>query len=182
MPDRFIQIGGELVRLEQDGGFVTLDHNHEKVHLGQMFTFDHYGTVANNGTLQWLITCGTLLNLHAAFNIDMSGAGRVYLYENPSGSAGTALTLYNMNRDSTITCGATIAHTPTISDAGTIAIVNGRYVPAGAGVSNRVGGGVRDGTEFILDAGKKYLYQYVNISGAAGTVSFFGAVYEEESE
>ena len=183
MPDKFIQVGDAHVRVEQEGGFITLDHNHEKVHLGQMFTFDHYGTVASGGTLNWLITCGTVLNLHVDIGVDVSGAARIYLYENPSGSAGTALTLYNMNRDSTISCAATIAHTPTINDiGGTVALINGRYIPAGAGVANRVGGGVRDGLEFILDAGKKYLYRVENISGAAGTVSFYGAMYEEESE
>jgi hypothetical protein len=70
-------------------------------------------------------------------------------------------------------------HTPTISDAGTIALIDGRYIPAGVGVPNRVGGGLRDGLEFVLDAGKKYLYRAENISGAAGTVTFYGAVYEE---
>jgi hypothetical protein len=183
MPDRFFQIGGENIRVEQTGGFITLDYNHEQIHLGHMFVFDNYGTVGDGGTLNWLITPGTALNLHAEFGINVTGAGRVYLYENPTGSAGSALTAYNMNRDSTITCTASFASTPSITDiGGTVALMNGVYIPAGAGVANRVGGGLRSDQEFILDSGKKYLYRYVNISGAAGTVSFYGSVYEEESE
>jgi hypothetical protein len=181
MPDQFLNIGSSNIRVEQDGGFITLDHNHEKIHLGQMFYFDHYGTVANGGTLNWLITCGPVYNLHAALNIDVNGAFQVYLYDNSAGSAGTAIPLWNLNRDSTGTISATVAHTPTISDAGS-AIVNGHYIPAGAGVNGRVGGGLRADSEIILDAGKKYLYRAVNISGAAGTVTFSGQVYEEESE
>lgn len=181
MPDRIIDIGGVGVRVEQDGGFIALDHNHEKIHLGQMFYFDHYGTVADGGTLNWLITCGTVLNLHAALGLDVSGAFRVYLYNNSAGSAGTAIPLWNMNRDSAGTISATVAHTPTITDAGS-AIMNGRYIPAGAGNNGRVGGSLRSDAEVILDAGKKYLYRAVNISGAAGTVTLSGLVYEEESE
>lgn len=183
MPDRFFQIGGENIRVEQTGGFITLDYNHEQIHLGHMFTVDNYGTVANDGTLQWLITCGTALNLHTEIGINVSGAGRIYLYENPTGSAGSALTAYNMNRDSTAVCGATFASTPTITDiGGTVALINGVYIPAGGGVANRVGGGLRSDQEFIFDAGKKYLYRYVNISGAAGTASVYMSCYEEESE
>ena len=182
MPDQFIHVGSVGIRVEQDGGFIVLDHNHEKVHLGGMFTFDHYGTVASGGTIQWMITPGTLLNTHIAIGCDVSGAARVYLYENPTGSLGTAVPLYNMNRDSTITCGATVFHTPTVSSAGTVAIVNGRYIPGGTGVNGRVGGGVRHDMEYILDAGSKYLYRIENISAAAGTLSVYGALYEEESE
>jgi hypothetical protein len=181
MPDRIIDIGGVGVRVEQDGGFVTLDHNHEKIHLGQMFYFDHYGTVASAGTLNWLLTCGTLYNLHAALNIAVSGAFQIYLYDNSAGSAGTSVPLWNLNRDSTVTCAAAVYHTPTISDAGS-AIMNGKYIPAGAGVASRVGGDLRADAEIIFDAGKKYLFRAVNISGAAGTVTFSGLVYEEESE
>lgn len=181
MPDRFFQIGGENIRVEQTGGFITMDYNHEQIHLGKMFYFDHYGTVADGGTIQWLLTCGTAYNVHAELGIDVSGAMRIYLYDNSAGSAGTAVPIWNMNRDSTITFGGSVHHTPTISDAGS-AIMNGRYIPAGAGVANRVGGGLRSDAEIILDAGKKYLFRAVNISGAAGTVTFSGLMYEEESE
>jgi len=183
MPDRFFQIGGENIRVEQTGGFITMDYNHEMIHLGNMYTVDNYGTVANGGTLQWLVTPGTAYNLHTAFGINVTGAGRVYLYENPTGSAGSALTAYNMNRDSTATCSASFASTPSVTDiGGTVALMNGIYIPAGAGVANRVGGGLRSDQEFILDSGKKYLYRYVNISGADGTVSWYVSAYEEESE
>ena len=181
MPDNIVFIGSVPIRISKEGAFVTTPHDHQKVHLGDLFTFDHYGTVASGGTLNYLITPNATLNLHSSFAITVSGAARIYLYENPAGSAGTAIPLYNLNRDSTNTISATVKHTPTISDAGTISIVNGRYIAAGAGVPNRIGGELREDIEIILDAGKTYLYRYENISGAAGTISFYGVVYEEES-
>lgn len=149
------------------GAVVTIDTIHHEVHEGEMFHAEHVATtVANNASLDLLINPGAV-DQHLALSVTAGGACRVYVYENPTASGGTAVPVYNMLRSSANPTLATVAHTPTVTATGSTAIVPGRYVPGGASAQTRVGGTIRTGTEWIYKASTPYLVRITNVSGQA---------------
>ena len=100
-------------------------------------------------------------------------------YEAPTVAAGTAVTIYNMKRNSANVPLSTLKHTPTVTDVGAVALINGRILPGGNSPTTRVGGGIRSGAEWILAPNTQYLMRVVNTSGAAIAANVVLEWYEE---
>ena len=98
----------------------------------------------------------------------------VSLYEGSEileGDEGTALVAYNMKRSSANTPTAEVYHTPTVNDLGEVALVNARILPGGNSPQARVGGGIRQGIEWVLAPSTDYVLRAVNSSGSAVAVN-----------
>lgn len=168
---------------ETTGAALVIDTVHHEVHEGEMYHASHTnGSVANGANLDVLLVTGATVETHASWEVFAGGQVRIYLYEAPTTSAnGTALTIYNMKRDSLNTPEALFYHTPTVSATGSVALVNGRILPGGTSPTTRVGGGIRSGAEWILAPGTKYLLRVTNTSGGTIAVNVGLEWYEEET-
>lgn len=162
------------------GDLITIDEVHANVHEGVMFHAEAYvASLANNGTFDFYILTGAK-GAHAAFEVNSGGAAQVFLYEEANVSGGSAVTSYNMNRQSAnASSPITVTHTPSIVGVGSTPLINGRFLAGGASQQTRSGGGIRSGTEWILKANTKYLLRCTNISGANIVVNMGIEAYSE---
>lgn len=164
---------------DETGAAVMIDTVHHEVHEGEMFHAGYsVASVSNAASVDLLITTGAG-DAHTVFDVFAGGQATVYLYEAPTVIGGTGLTEYNMKRASAITTTVAVAHTPTVTDTGTIALVAGRILPGGTSAQTRVGGGIRSGTEWILKPNTSYLLRSTNTSGSAIAINVTAEWYED---
>ncbi len=167
---------------EKTGAALVIDTIHHEVHEGEMFHSEHnVASLANGNNCDFLLAVGAK-EVHATWEAFAGGQVTVYLYEAPTIAAqgdGTALPIYNMKRAATNQPLAVATHTPTVSATGSTALVNGRILPGGSSPQTRVGGGIRSGSEWILQPGTKYLLRVTNTSGTSIAVNVTLEWYEE---
>ncbi len=148
-----------------------------------MFHAGHtFASVANGASADILLSLGAK-EAHTVFEVFAGGQVSIYLYESPTvteGNEGTAVTAYNMKRSSANEPGATVTHTPTVGDTGSVALINGRILPGGTSPQTRVGGGIRQGVEWILAPTAQYLLRVTNTSGGTIAINVGLEWYEEE--
>lgn len=165
------------------GAALAIDTIHHEVHEGEMFHCSHTGaSVSNAASVDVLLVTGAAVETHATWEIFAGGQVTIYLYEAPTvteGNEGTALTAYNMKRDSDNTPDALLYHTPTVGATGSTALVNGRILPGGTNPTTRVGGGIRSGAEWILAPDTLYLLRVTNTSGGTIAINLVLEWYEE---
>ncbi len=160
---------------------VVIDVVHHEVHEGEMFHAENtFGTVANGGTVDVLFLPGTVKECHTTWEVFAGGQVAVFLYETVTASAnGSAVPAWNMKRNNAGTPSAVVTHTPTVTDVGGTALINGRVLPGGNSPQTRVGGGIRSGAEWIFKPATKYLMRVVNTSGSGIAVNVGLEWYEE---
>lgn len=167
----------EKFELDDEQRQVIVDSVHHEVHEGEMMHAEYYAaSVSNNSSIDILLSIGAH-EAHTVFSVNAGGAGVIYLYESPTVSGGTAVTVYNMKRSNAALPLTTIKHTPTVTATGSTALVN-RYIAGGTSPTTRVGGGVRSGTEWILAPSTNYLLRFTNSSGGTIAVSMAIELYE----
>lgn len=166
---------------DQTNALKTIDTVHHEVHEGEMWHASYTNSnVANGANLDFVMVTGATKECHAAFEVFAGGQVTVYLYEAPTlSNNGTGVTAYNMKRSHVGSATATTTHTPTVTQTGTTALVNGRILPGGTSATTRIGGGIRTGVEWILAANTKYLLRCTNSSGGAIAINAVVEWYEE---
>lgn len=164
------------------GAVVTLETINHEVHEGEMFHVAYTNSSVSNGANVDVLLVTGAKEAHTVWEVFAGGQVTVSLYEAPTvteGNEGTALTAYNMKRSSANTPTAAVYHTPTVGATGSVTLVNGRILPGGTSPTTRVGGGIRSGSEWILDASTMYLMRVNNSSGGAIAVNVVMEWYEE---
>ncbi len=156
----------------------NIDIVHAEIHLGYMWRGTHsFTALADNASVDLRLLTGTGL-FHMAASFDVGGAGRVYLYEAPTISAGTAVAMYNLRRDVATACPLTLTHGPTVTATGSVALVNGYYIPGGASPTTRVGAVLRGGGGdwWLLKGATEHLIRFTNLSGGniSGSITIEG--------
>lgn len=161
----------EYRKFDQYAHAVTsIDEPHRMIHDGFMFSLEHSSaSLANNGDLDLLITVPAGVFPH----IRQTGVRvgdtpcTVHFFEGPTTSAnGTALAVYNRNRNSDNTNDVTIYVGPTVSDDGTELVR--RLLPASGGFFTPGGASIQGfSEEWILAPSTDYLVRVTNESGAA---------------
>lgn len=163
---------------EETGAVITIEAIHHEVHEGEMFHAGYSANVANGANLDFQLTTGDK-DAHSTWEVFAGGLVSVSLFEAPTTSGGTAVPAYNMHRDVATEPQGAVVHTPTVSNTGATALVNGRILPGGSSPTTRVGGGIRTGTEWILKPNTKYLLRVNNGSGATIAINAVLEWYEE---
>jgi len=161
------------------GAALVMDTVHHEVHEGEMFHAEHTNASVSNGASVDVLLVTGAKEAHSTWEVFAGGLVAVTLYEAAVATAGTALTVYNMNRRSIKAPVATLSHTPTGITTGSVTLVNGRILPGGNSPQTRVGGGIRSGAEWILLPSTKYLMRVTNGSGAAIAINVVLEWYEE---
>ena len=152
------------------GSLVNIPIEHHEVHDGKYFTVTDYDNDVDTAAPKyWRITApNTTTRIHCTIVIYVSAAGLVQFYENPTISgAGTALTAYNNDRNSTNAATATTFKDTTTSGDGTL------LEQAYLGTSNnrtKVGGDARQATEFILKQNEDYVVKFTPAANDAQAV------------
>ena len=165
---------------EEKGILINIAWEHYLVHEGKMFTTGYSASVNNSANMDIRIAPGAAsAELHCAISVVAGGQVTVYLYEAPTISVGTALTLVNLNRVSSRTMSWLFYHTPTVGAVGSNILINGRILPGGVTPQTRIGGGIRPGTEWEFDPTKEYLLRITNTSGATTVINPTFEFYEE---
>ena len=149
---------------------------HQQVHKGHGYYFSYLDeSVADNGTLDVMLSVGSNKHLHTIFRFSSGGDAYGYILENPSVSASvTTIPIYNMNRASSNTTDAIAYATPTTTGGTSLVSV----VMPGGGKQFSIGGATRNGAEWILKKDRNYVFRVVNKGGAAKAVSFDVEWYE----
>ena len=171
------------------GAILTVDTVHHEVHEGEMFHTEHtFASVNNSASVDVLFVTGADVETHATWEVMAGGQVTVYLYEAPTltevesvPQVGTAVTAYNMKRSSANAPDSDYYYTPTVSATGSTVLINGRILPGGTSPTTRVGGGIRNNTEWILKKNTRYLLRVTNTSGGTIAINTVLEWYEEEA-
>jgi len=181
MADNFkpIQVGGEFIDLDalRTSSYISIDYSHNKTHAGKMYHAGYYaGTVADGGTVLLSIAAGAE-SPHVLWDISSGGNSNVKITEGGTISGGTAVTVYNMNRNNAGTCLSTVKHSGTLTGGTEIYSV---MIPGGSGPKPS-GGQARGGNEWMGLNSKTTTVQVINVSGAA-YASSIGITFYEDNE
>lgn len=145
---------------------VAIDYAHQKTHEGRFFSGGYYNSsLANSAVQDLLITTSANNSFHLQPYSAISGDCTMQIFEGPTTSAGTDVTISNHSRSSTKVSDLTVKHTPTVTGTGTQ--INGTiFLPGG---DKHSGGGGKFGfsAEIILAKSTSYLLRITNVSGGA---------------
>lgn len=142
---------------------LVVEYAHHEVHEG-----DHYyvkGWIdipASTSTDFLFVTPNTAKWIHAKWEIASEAEATFVLYEDTTTAAlGSAVTIYNNNRNSANTPGVLAFSTPSVSATGT-AIYSGKL-----GSGRAIGGSAGREHEMIAKQNTKYLFRITNNDGTA---------------
>lgn len=168
---------------ELTGAALVIDTVHHEAHEGEMFHADQvWSSVSNGAAVEMAVAMDTTHDAHLTFDVVAGGQVLVQMWEAPTyAGLGTAVPAWNMNRTVTNTATARIYAAPSITATGAITLVQ-RILPGGTSPQTRVGGGLRQGTEWILAPDTVYMMRITNQSGSAVPINVATEWYEEELE
>lgn len=176
MPDSFpvVQIGGAMMDFDALHT-VSIDYAHQKTHEGKSYHAGRYfGTVADLGTAILSLGAGTIAP-HVLMNVSVGGNADVIVTEGGTITGGTAVTIFNKNRNSDSVCLATAVHSGTLT-GGTV--IYSEIIPGGSG-PKPAGGNSRSEAEWMIRTSKLTTIQVINVSGAAFACSVGIDFYED---
>jgi hypothetical protein len=158
-----------------DRPFPTVDVNHLRLHEGRAY-YVYYvdSALAVNGNLDIAIAWPSGILPHAVFNYQCGGDSRFYVYESPTTSGGTALTIHRRNRALNTTSTGAAVYNPTVSSLGTE--IFGEIITSGQGGTGAGGGGYT--YEYVLKPLTTYLFRLTNINSQAHIAELLIEWYE----
>jgi len=162
------------------GSSISQDWVHYKVHVGAFFQANQFTSgLASAASFNYMITTGSNYSVHSGFTMATTGQCQVTMYEAPTATSGTTLTVLNKRRSSSRVTESQVVYAPTITSYGTM--LDKELIPAGDGSKFSAGsyGGVDPrGAEWIMNRNTKYLINVVNTSGNTIDLSFAHGFYE----
>lgn len=163
------------------GGNVELDQFEAKMHDGKVF--DIHAEKLNleyTSSYDIYFTPGTK-DVVIVFDAAVTG-GRtsVVIYEDPTCSAGTAITCYNRARNSSNVCEMVVVENPSVTATGSIPFVK-KQIFAEAGIGQtKISSSITPGLKRIFGKNKTYLMRFTNeASGATVLIDMEGSFFEE---
>ena len=163
------QVGGS------DRPLPTVDVNHLRLHEGRAYyAYRVEASLAVNGHLDIAIAWPSGTLPHAVFNYQCGGDSRFYVYENPTTSGGTALTIHRRNRALATTSTGAAVYAPTVTALGTE--IFGEIITSGQGGTGAGGGGYT--YEYVLAPLTTYLFRLTNINAQAHIAELLIEWYE----
>jgi hypothetical protein len=159
-----------------DKPFPTIDVNHLRLHEGKgYYVYKMFGYAAGLGagsSIDIAIAWPSGYSPNAVFDYGASGESEFFVYESPTTSGGTSMTVHRRNRIITTASTAAAVLTPTVTSVGTE--IFGEFVPA-----NKQGGGAQAFTfEFVLKPLTTYLFRFTNVNAQAHAAHLMIEWYE----
>lgn len=139
-----------------------LDVNHLRLHEGRAYyvykLYPYNAGLAAGSSIDIALAFPAGTTPHAVFNFGGSGEAEFYMYEEPTTSGGTAMTIHRRNRNLNTSSVAAAVLAPTVSSVGTELFAE--FVPA-----NKQGGGGQNYTfEYVLKPLTTYLFRLTNVN------------------
>ncbi len=138
-----------------------VDYAHHEIHGGSSYSITNATDIANNASVQLLVvTPDTTKFPHITFESECEAEMDYTIYEDCTVAAsGTELTPRNRNRNSGDNSTLSVYINPTHVTLGT------ELYSQRTGAGNKVGGAVREQSEWILKRNTLYLFKVLNQSG-----------------
>ena len=160
-----------------------IDTDHEYIHKGGFFEAHHRFTLDAAAVGRITIKTPAVKYVHYRKEHVSSSGDKVTieLFEEPTVTAatGTPVAAHNHNRLSAVVSGATVLHTPTVTDDGVQ--ISQSFIGGGTGTGQaRSGAELGVGNEWVLKRDAQYLVKITNNSAAANTVQVNLVWYEED--
>lgn len=148
-----------------DRPFPTVDVNHLRLHEGRAYyiykMYPYLAGLAAGSSINIAIAFPSGVTPHLVFQYESPGESEFYMYEAPTTSGGTAMTIYRRNRNIVSTSSGAAVLDPTVSSVGTE--IYSEFVPA----SNKGGGGANYSFEYVLKPLTTYLFRLTNVNSQA---------------
>lgn len=145
-----------------DKPFPMIDVNHLRLHEGRAYyiykVYPYVAGLAAGSSIDIAIAWPSGVVPHALFNYESPGESEFYVYESPTTSGGTAMTINRRNRINTTASQGAAVLAPTVSSLGTE--IYAEFVPAG----NKGGGSAGYTFEYILKPLTTYLFRFTNVN------------------
>ena len=163
------QVGGS------DRPLPTVDVNHLRLHEGRAYyVYRVEASLAVNSNLDIAVAWPSGTLPHAVFNYQCGGDSRFYVYEAPTTSGGTALTIHRRNRALATTSTGAAVYAPTVTALGDE--IFGEIITSGQGGTGAGGGGYT--YEYVLKPLTTYLFRLTNINAQAHIAELLIEWYE----
>jgi hypothetical protein len=171
----YIDKDGVHYLTSSDKPFPTVDVNHLRLHEGRAYyVYRVESSLAVNGNLDIAVAWPSGIYPHAVFNYQCGGDSRFYVYEDPTTSGGTALTIHRRNRALATTSTGAAVYAPTVSATGTE--IFAEIITSGQGGTGAGGGGYT--YEYVLKPLTTYLFRLTNINSQAHIAELLIEWYE----
>jgi hypothetical protein len=159
-----------------DKPFPVLDVNHLRLHEGRgYYVYKQYPYAAGLGagaSIDIALAFPASVTPHIMFSYGSSGETEFYVYEAPTTSGGTALTINRRNRSLITTSSAAAVIAPTVTSVG--AEIFGEFVPS----NKQGGGGQLSSFEFVLKPLTTYLFRLTNVNAQPHAANLLADWYE----
>jgi len=160
----YVDKDGNQYLTSSDKPFPTVDVNHLRLHEGRAYYVYRVETsLAVNASLDIAVAWPSGIFPHAVFNYQCGGDSRFYIYEAPTTSGGTSLTIHRRNRSLETTSTGAAVYAPTVSALGTE--IFGEIITSGQGGTGSGGGGIT--YEYVLKPLTTYLFRITNTNSQA---------------
>ena len=171
----YVDKDGNQYLTSSDRPFPTVDVNHLRLHEGRAYyVYRVQDTLAVNANLDIAIAWPSGIFAHALFTFQCGGNSRFYIYENPTTSGGTALTIHRRNRSLATTSTGAAVYNPTVSALGTE--IFSEIITSGQGGTGSGGGGITN--EYVLSPLTTYLFRITNTNSQAHITELLIEWYE----
>lgn len=161
----YVDKDGNSYIASSDRPFPTIDVNHLRLHEGRayyIYKMYPYASGLNAGSsINIAIAWPSGVTPHVTFQYESPGESEFYLYEDPTTSGGTAMTIYKRNRNVLTSSSGAAVLDPTVSSVGTE--IFSEFIPAG----NKGGGAASYSFEYVLKPLTTYLLRLTNVNAQA---------------
>lgn len=157
----------------------VIDYAHNKTHEGRYFSGGYYNSsLADTASQDIGVTVSSSNSFHCKFVASVGGNCTIDIYEGPTYTGGTSVTMSNHNRSSSKSSDLTVVRGPTVTGTGTQ--FNSTMFAPGGDKHVGPGGDFGFNNEIVLQKGKKYLFRVTNVSGGAIKMSVHLEGYHPE--
>lgn len=145
-----------------DRSMPIIDVNHLRLHEGRAYyaykMYPYSAGLAAGSSIDIALAFPSGITPHLVFQYESPGESEFYMYEAPTTSGGTALSIYRRNRTIESTSSGVAVLNPTVSNVGTE--IYSEFVPA----SNKGGGAGNYSFEFVIKPLTTYLFRFTNVN------------------
>lgn len=161
-----------------DRPFPIVDVNHLRLHEGRAYYVYKLYPMASplpvNNSIDIAIAFPAGITPHSVFNFQCGGDAEFYVYESPTTSGGTPLTIHRRNRNLNTSSTGVAVVAPTVTSVGTE--IYGEFISSGQGGTGAGGGGYT--YEYVLKPLTTYLFRLTNVNAQAHMAELLIEWYE----
>lgn len=174
----YVDKDGNSFLTSSDKPFPVIDVNHLRLHEGRAYyvykLYPSSSKLAVNASLDIALAWPSGYSPHCVFTYQCGGDSEFYIYEDPTTSGGTAMTIHRRNRNINSTSAAAAVLNPTVSALGTE--IFSEFIASGQGGTGAGGGSFTQ--EFVLKPLTTYLFRITNTNSQAHVAELLLDWYE----